>query len=91
MPPANQNREAEDLLKQTDMLKEQVTSQDEEVKKMRAKLEYFERKAAEEAEVYKKSQEPRYEEYIAGLEASTGEKLTEAERKQYYSAFTNPA
>ena len=66
MPPASQNREAEELLKQTDALKEQVNererqakAQDAETQKMKAELEYYRKKAAEEAEQYKKAQEPR--------------------------------
>jgi hypothetical protein len=91
--------EVQDLLKQTDKLKEENNKMmgemqakakiEEDYKKMQARLALFEKKAAQEAEEYKKKQEPLFKEYIAGLEEATGP-VDEESKKSYYSAFTNP-
>ena len=88
-----QNKEAEDLLKQTSLLKEQVneaTAERERLRKMEQQLAYYQAKEREEAEIYKKNQEPKFNEYVAGLVTASGKELTELEKKQYYEAFTNP-
>lgn len=92
----NANPEAEGLLKQADMLKEQQTEAVSALEKeraekaaMAAELAFFRKQAAEEAERYKIAQEPKYNEFIKELEVTAG-KLSEEKKKQYYSAFTKP-
>lgn len=92
----NANPEAEGLLKQADMLKEQQTEAVSALEKeraekaaMAAELAFFRKQAAEEAERYKVAQEPKYNEFIKELEVTAG-KLSEEKKKQYYSAFTKP-
>lgn len=91
------NPEAEGLLKQADMLKEQQTEAVKALEKerlekeaMAKKLAYYEQKAAKEAEEYRVAQEPKYKEYIEELQVTAGKKLDEAKLKQYHTLFTNP-
>ena len=90
------NPEAEGLLKQADMLKEQQTEAVKALEKERAEKEaiakelaFFRQKAAKEAEEYRVAQEPKYEEFIKELEITAG-KLSDEKKKQYHSALTNP-
>lgn len=84
------NPEAEGLLRQADMLKEQQLESQKAQSAMEKELSYYRTKAKAEAEEYKKVQEPKVKEYIDQLEATTGDKLTEQERLAYFNAFTNP-
>ncbi len=86
MPPAGQNKEAEDLLRQTDLLKEQL----KDAEKLKAENAYWRKKADEEAEKYKKEREPQAKEYIEAQEKMLGKQLDEAIKKQYMNAFTRP-
>lgn len=86
MPPSGQNKEAEDLLRQTDLLKEQL----KDAEKLKAENAYWRKKAEEEGEKYKKEREPQAKEYIEAQEKMLGKQLDEAIKKQYMNAFTRP-
>lgn len=104
MPPGSENREAESILKQADLLKEQLNAKDkatqeqqqtlekerQEKLKLQEELAYYRKKAQAEAEAYAKEQEPKYREYIAALEEQTGKKFDEEKKKRIYNTFTDP-
>lgn len=104
MPPGSENKEAESILKQADMLKEQLNAKDKATQEqqmalqkerearaeMEKELAFYRKKAQAEAEKYAKEQEPKVAEYIAGLEEQTGKKFDEEKKKRIYNAFTDP-
>jgi hypothetical protein len=97
MPGNNANPEAEDLLKQTDLLKgklsetERSRAQEQaEMQKKLARLDYLEQQASQQADKYRKEQEPKYTSFVTGLEQTLGRPLDEEKKKQYYNAFTKP-
>jgi hypothetical protein len=97
MPPASQNREAEEILKQADLLKDQLAQKEkaamqdrEEKDAMAQELAMFRKEKAEQAERYKKEREPQALEYIAAQEKLLGKPLDEAIKRQYMNAFTTP-
>jgi hypothetical protein len=104
MPPGSENKEAESILKQADMLKEQLNAKDKATQEqqltlqkerearseMEKELLYYRKKAQAEAEKYAKEQEPKVQEYIASLEEQTGKKFDEEKKKRIYNAFTDP-
>jgi len=97
MPPNNQNEAAERLLTQNDNLARDLAEFRKKEKDLADKLAeqdkrlaFYAQKEAEEANAYKQAQMPKAEEYIRTAEEQTGKPLTEVEKKQYISAFTNP-
>jgi chemotaxis protein histidine kinase CheA len=104
MPPGSENKEAESILKQADMLKEQLNAKDKATQEQQQTLEkersektklldelaYYRQKAQAEAKAYAKEQEPKYKEYVAALEEQTGKKFDEEKKKRIYNTFTDP-
>lgn len=96
-PQAGGASDAEGLLKQADMLKEQQMEAAKQLEKekseksaMQKELEFYRAKAAAEAEEYKKQQEPKFNEYIEQLQITAGKKLPESKIAQYRTLFTVP-
>ena len=99
-------REMESMVKQTDMLKEQLNEKQRaleaaEVAKSeaakaamsseeRAELDALRAEKKAQLEAYKAANMPKAEEYMKWREEQDGSPLTETEKKVYLAAFTNP-
>ncbi len=84
---------ADETLKQMDNLKEQLRELEKEKEKnkqLEALTARLMEKEKASAEQYKKEREPQAKEYIEAQEKNLGMTLSEALKKQYYNAFTNP-
>jgi hypothetical protein len=91
------NSEAEGLLKQADLLKEQqmesqkaLEKQTQEKSAMEKELAYYRARAAAEKAKYAAEQEPKFKEYIQELQVTAGKNLPEQKIKQYHTLFTDP-
>lgn len=91
------NPEAESLLKQADILKEQQMEAAKALEKERAdrsqlekELAHYRARAAAEAAKYAAAQEPKYKEYVEQLQITAGKTLPEGKLKQYHTLFTDP-
>lgn len=85
-----------ELLKQADSLKEQANTtqatlekERQEKAELQKKLEALEAWAAREQEEYARNQLPKAQQYIAGVEASTGKTMSEKMKEQYMATFCN--
>lgn len=90
--------DAQELLKQADLLKEANAEKDRRLKEMEAALKAnqaenakFREADAERAAKYAEQHMPEYEEYVKTLEDIEGQPMDESLKESYKQTFTNPA